>query len=98
MNKIVRKHYPVANLPEDLREGLEADARVKIVVELEERSEHSDLSRYPGFEDIQMVKREPMSRSDLLEAIRSYKAEGRPSVGVDEAVSRIRELRDEWDD
>lgn len=33
MNRIVREHYPVAALPEDLREGFEPDAKVRIVVE-----------------------------------------------------------------
>jgi hypothetical protein len=98
MNKIVREHYPVANLPEDLREGLERDATVRIIVEVEDVSIRNDVERYPGFKDFPMVERKPMSIADTLEAIRTYKAEGRPSVSVEEAVSRIRELRDEWDD
>ncbi|CDZ57932.1 hypothetical protein [Neorhizobium galegae] len=98
MNKIVREHYPVANLPEDLREGLATDATVKIVVEVEDAAIQNDIGRYPGFKDFPMVERKPMSIADTLEAIRTYKAEGRPSVSVEDAVSRIRELRDEWDD
>ena len=37
MNRIVRRHYPASKLPEELREGLPADARVTVEVEQEER-------------------------------------------------------------
>lgn len=33
MNKILREHYPVAKLPEDLRAGLDPHADVRIIVE-----------------------------------------------------------------
>ena len=33
MNRIVREHYPVAKLPEELRAGFELDADVRVVVE-----------------------------------------------------------------
>lgn len=35
MNKIVREHYPVEKLPDDLRVGLEAYRTVRIVIEEE---------------------------------------------------------------
>ena len=35
MNKIVREHYPVANLPEDLREGLDPSGMAVVTVTLE---------------------------------------------------------------
>ena len=34
MNRIVRENYPVADLPEDLREGLAVDGIARVVVEL----------------------------------------------------------------
>ena len=37
MNRIVRRHYPASKLPEELREGLPADARVTVEVEQEEQ-------------------------------------------------------------
>jgi hypothetical protein len=43
------------------------------------------------------TQRKPMTGKDTVEAIRRYKALGRPSVSPEEAVARIRELRDEWD-
>lgn len=33
MNKIVRENYPASKLPEDLREGLDLDATVRVVVQ-----------------------------------------------------------------
>ena len=35
MNRIVREHYPVEKLPEDLREGLAAGQQVTVTVEPE---------------------------------------------------------------
>ena len=33
MNKLVREHYPVSNLPEDLREGLDGKGEVTVTIE-----------------------------------------------------------------
>lgn len=85
MNKIVREHYPVANLPEDLREGLERDATVRVVVEVEEPGECSDLA---------VIVRKPVMANDIMEFRRGMLLDGRPSVSMEEAVARIRELRD----
>jgi hypothetical protein len=43
MNKIVRRHYPAANLPEDLRRDLGSVADVTITIEIEsdDASEHA---------------------------------------------------------
>lgn len=89
MNKIVRDHYPVASLPEDLREGFDPVGTVRVVIEVEERASRPDVP---------IAERKPMTGKDVVEAIRSYKALGRPSVTAEQAVARIRELRDEWDD
>ena len=89
MNKIVRDHYPVANLPEDLREGFSPTGTVRVVIEIEDRGAVSDLFQ---------PERKPMTGKDVAEAIKRFKALGRPSVTPEEAVARIRELRDEWDD
>jgi len=35
MNKIVRAHYPVEKLPQELREGFEPNARVTVTIEPE---------------------------------------------------------------
>lgn len=89
MNKIVRDHYPVENLPADLRQGLEDQATVRVVIEVENGPTSDPLPS--------SVREKPLSIEETLEMIRKYKAEGHPSVNAEEAVSRIRELRDEWD-
>ena len=33
MNKIVREHYPVSSLPQDLREGLDPKDSVRVIIE-----------------------------------------------------------------
>lgn len=82
MNKIVREHYPVERLPEDLREGLTAGQTVRVVIE---QGDGDRLERW-------------MTVEDTLEMIRRYRAENPERVTTEEAVARIRELRDEWDD
>lgn len=90
MNKIVREHYPVANLPEDLREGLDVHARVRVVVEVDGPSPLTEP-------DFSSDNEKPLTVEDILEIRRRLFADGRPSVTAEEAVARIRELRDEWD-
>jgi hypothetical protein len=97
MNKIVREHYPVANLPDDLREGLAADATVRVVLEVEEQaSTTSDL--YPGLKAFEPEPQRPLTAAETIDLIQRYQALGYPSVSVEEAVARVRALRDEWDD
>lgn len=76
MNRIVREHYPVSKLPEELRQGLKPDGSVTVTLEEERR---------------------PFSREELLASFREARQDAR-GVTVEEAVARIRELRDEWDD
>lgn len=73
MNKIVREHYPVDRLPEDLREGIEGPyVRVTIV-----REEASSTSK------------KPLTYEDIRARVKSR------GTTTEEAVKRIRELRDE---
>ncbi|MCM2473636.1 hypothetical protein HGO38_09105 [Rhizobium sp. CG5] len=94
MNKIVFEHYPVANLPDDLREGLSRDGTVRVVIEAEAFDDRQ--LNLAGSLSVESSK--PMTALEVVEAIRRFKAEGRPSVSSEEAVARIRELRDEWED
>jgi len=89
MNKIVREHYPVEKLPDDLREGLAAGQTVTITVEEENGPSLEDLEK--------MVQRllanpQPMSLRELRRMV------GPQDVTAEEAAARIRALRDEWDD
>ena len=77
MNKIVRKHYPAARLPEDLSSQFARDAAVTVTIEEEDRK--------------------PLSREELLELMRRAR-ENAPGTTMEEAVARIRALRDEWED
>ncbi|WP_159945947.1 hypothetical protein [Rhizobium sp. 18065] len=85
MNKIVRDHYPVENLPADLREGLDDQATVRVVIEVEAAAK-------PG---TSLKRRSVQETLDDLERFRRGRIAD-PDIG--EAVSRIRALRDEWDD
>jgi adenine C2-methylase RlmN of 23S rRNA A2503 and tRNA A37 len=91
MNKIVRDHYPVENLPADLRQGLEDRATVRVVIEVENEPT-SDALALPG-----SARKKPLTIEETLEMIRRYREQHPERVSMDEAVSRIRELRDEWD-
>jgi hypothetical protein len=77
MNKIVREHYAVAKLPEDLREGLDPEGTVTITVV---QSEAEDR-RSPGLEAIREYRRshEPHYRNDaeILDHIRRVR-DGEP--------------------
>ena len=78
MNRIIREHYPVANLPDDLREGIDPGGHVTVtVVEEEQRP----------------------SREKLVELLEQARARARAAgdVSTEEAVRRVRDLRDEWD-
>ena len=84
MNKIVREHYPVEKLPEDLRRLVANSASVTIEL-TEERS--------PAVR--------PLTQREAIELMRQSQSEHAArgtSVTAEEAVRRIRELRDEWDD
>jgi hypothetical protein len=89
MNKIVRDHYPVANLPSDLRGNFSPTGTVRVVIEVEDQATRPSFSA---------PETRPTTGKDVAEAIKRYRALGRPSVTAEEAVARIRELRDEWDD
>jgi hypothetical protein len=82
MNKIVREHYPVENLPEDLREGLQAGATVRVVLEVEDET----------------IERPSMSFEESMRLINDYRRDNPERVSVEDAVQRVRALRDEWDE
>lgn len=91
MNKIVREHYPVSKLPEELREQFVGFETVSIVTE--DKEDLAGLASVDAFER----KYEEHLRNIVecgpidIEAFR-----GR--VTIEEAVARVRALRDEWDD
>ncbi|WFR95338.1 hypothetical protein [Rhizobium tumorigenes] len=96
MNKIVLEHYPLSKLPDDMRRGLDESATVKVVIEQD--ADQSETERWPGFAHLPKLDIEPSSIEQILEDIEKFRKTNPSTVSTAEAVARIRELRDEWDD
>lgn len=75
MNKIVREHYPVEKLPEDLREGIEG-THVRVTIIREEPT-------------TERTGKKPLTYEDIRSRVKPR------GTTTEEAVRRIRELRDE---
>lgn len=71
MNKIVREHYPAANLPEDLRPSGDPNAHVTITIEEEQRPE-----RVLTLEEIFALRQPPYrSAEEIVASIRQLRDE-----------------------
>ena len=71
MNKIVKEHYPISKLPEDLRAGLDPDAEVTVTVEQAEKPE-----RVMSLEEIFAARRTVFnSPEEVVEHVRSLRDE-----------------------
>ena len=77
MNKIVRDHYPVANLPEDLREGLGDVATVRVVVESEPSASNKIANDDPLLRDGPIEQHEIMALRERYLALGDHLAERR---------------------
>ncbi len=101
MNKIVREHYPVANLPEDLREGLAAGATVRVVLEVEEATSFVAKAKLETWAQnywaLKPEDRKPMSSEELAQQMQLLREADRTPISTEQAVADIRVLRDEWD-
>jgi hypothetical protein len=71
MNKIVRDHYPVSSLPEDLREGLDPNNSVRIVIEETTPPAQTQLLR----ELLDRARRSPPIGDDPVARIRELRDE-----------------------
>ena len=81
MNRIVRDHYPVSKLPEDLREGFGADDEVRVTVDvLDEPQDPGEL---------------PNARAGLFSRYRPI-VEAR-FTSIEQVNDHVRALRNEWD-
>lgn len=74
MNRIVREHYPVADLPEDLRAGLPADVSVRVVVEVEAEPVEP-VERLSMKELLAMRKPPYRSLDEIVDSIRRQRDE-----------------------
>lgn len=89
MSKIVREHYPVANLPEDLRQGLEPDDEVRITIE---------TNSAPDFDSIFPETAELLRRPRRIVTLEEIWALRQPPYrSVEEIDEELRRQRDEWD-
>lgn len=87
MNKLVREHYPVSNLPEDLREGFETGAVVRITID-------TDLAKVEPTDRAGRAMT-PDESVDSAELIRRWKAVRRINFASDEEVDDyVRSLRE----
>ncbi len=95
MNRIVLEHYPVSKLPAELRDRLSDAATVRLVIEADDGVESGPSSPFAFAES---KRASSGGLDDLLERYRKNPENFSGNVTVEEAVARIRELRDEWDD
>ncbi|MDI4656413.1 hypothetical protein [Xanthobacter autotrophicus] len=89
MNRIVREHYPVEKLPEDLREGLPEGATVTVTVE--------EVATKPSLEELKALVKDILENPKPMTIEEARALVGPRNVTAEEAVQRIRALRDEWD-
>jgi len=64
MNKIIREHYPAAQLPEDLRPNEDPNARVTVIIEEEEQRHDRVLS----LEDIWAMRERPFRTKEEIDS------------------------------
>ena len=62
MNRIVKAHYPVSALPEDLRQGFDPAAEVTVIVEETDRPE-----KILSIEEIFAARRPPFLSADEID-------------------------------
>lgn len=86
MNKIVREHYPVEKLPEDLRADLPAGASVTVEITAESDPQ---LNTPP----LATTAEEAVALIRQLQHQKTGKGRS-----MEDIVAEIRVLRDEWDD
>jgi hypothetical protein len=64
MNKIVREDYPATKLPEDLREGLDPAAQVRVTIEVVSQS---DGKRPMSLDEIFALRRPPFRSAEEID-------------------------------
>lgn len=98
MNKITREHYPVSKLPEELRMEFEGFETVTLVSEDRGAQRNSTSADLPYHDyDEMMASIKPMTWAELYADRLAHPEKYCRGVTIEEAVARVRELRDEWD-
>jgi hypothetical protein len=88
MNKIVREHYPVSKLPEDLRSEFNGTDTVRVTIQAE-----AELVGLAAVEAAERKYQEYLQELAVREAVDIGAYRG--NVTIEEAVARVRALRDE---
>lgn len=97
MNKITREHYPVSKLPEELRKEFAGFETVTVVGdEGDSAAPANAASGYHDYDEM-MADIKPMTLRELLADREAHPEKYRGNVTPEEAVARVRALRDEWD-
>ena len=98
MNKIMREHYPVSKLPEELQKEFAGFETVTVVGDTS-GSEPTLKPAAEGYHDYEemMADIKPMTWEELYADRVANPEKYSRGVTIEEAVARIRELRDEWD-
>lgn len=99
MNKITREHYPVSKLPEELQKEFAGFETVTLVGDGEtaDPDQKSGGNSMQDHYDEMMAAIKPMTWKELWEDRLANPANYDRGVTIEEAVARVRELRDEWD-
>ena len=91
MNKVVREHFPVSTLPEELRKEFIGRETVRLVVE-----ENEELKGAAAVEALEEKYKRHWTELASKGPIDFSRHRGKTTIA--EAVATIRELRDEWDE
>ena len=76
MNKIVREHYPVEQLPEDLRAELGLARTVKLVIETEAADSTDSAARKAAIAELLEHRRQlKPSANDAVQRVRALRDE-----------------------
>jgi hypothetical protein len=99
MNKITREHYPVSKLPEELRKEFAGVETVTVTSdgETDEVAQKTGENHYHDYDEM-MASIKPMTWAELYADRLANPGKYSRGVTIEEAVARVRELRDEWDD
>jgi hypothetical protein len=97
MNKITREHYPVSKLPEELRKEFAGFETVTLVGEKgAENPVDEPATGYHDYDEM-MADIKPMTLAELLADREAHPEKYSGNVTPEEAVARVRAIRDEWD-
>ena len=99
MNKITREHYPVSKLPEELQKEFAGFETVTLVGDGEtaDPDQKSGRNSMQDHYDEMMATIKPMTWQELYADMQANPKKYNRGVTIEEAVARVRELRDEWD-